>query len=45
MSNDKPTISAADLKALAEAYKNAKPEIKDAASLARAGAGIMKSKK
>lgn len=44
MATDKTTISAADLKALADALKSAKPEIKDAASLARAGAAIMGKK-
>jgi len=38
------TISAADLKALADAMKNAKPIIESSASLALAAAGIMEGK-
>lgn len=41
---DPKAISAAELKALAEAYKNAKPVIEDAASLIRAANAIMKGK-
>lgn len=39
------TISSSELKALAQALKEAKPVITDAASLARAAAGIMKGAK
>lgn len=41
---DPKAISAAELKALAEAFKNAKPVIESAASMARAAAAIMKGK-
>lgn len=39
------TISTEGLKALAQALKEAKPVITDAASLARSAAGIMKGTK
>ena len=42
---DPKAISAAELKALAEAFKNAKPIIESEAAMIRAAAGIMKGTK
>lgn len=40
-----PAISSAELKALAAAYKNSKPEIESEAAMIKAAAGIMKGTK
>lgn len=45
MSNKDPkAISAAELKALAEAFKNAKPVIESEAAMIKAASAIMKGK-